>query len=85
MGRTFAGVLGYLAFVVVVFRGFLQAGSVEQTIEWALVYLFVFAVFGYIFGELAAWFVGESVRARLERRVQTSKEAAAAGTVNRSR
>ena len=74
MGRTYAGILAYLAFVVVVFRGFLRGVSLEQTLELALLCLVVFALIGFLCGELGSWFVAESVQARLANRVQTEQQ-----------
>lgn len=62
MGRTYAGVLGLLAFQAVMVRGLLRAAGVEATCWQAALALFGFAALGYITGNTAAWIVAESVR-----------------------
>lgn len=65
MGRTYAGVLGLLAFQAVMMRGLLRSAGVEATFWQATLALFGFAALGYIAGNTAAWIVGESVRSGL--------------------
>ena len=61
MGRAYAGTLGPLACGMVLIRGLIQASSLEATILFACGGLFVFALIGYIAGQLADLFVRESV------------------------
>ena len=79
MGRTYAGVLGPLAFVTVVARGLVHAGPVEATIQQATVCLFLFALIGCLIGNTAEWIVNDSVRGRL------ADEMAAGPTQSKSR
>jgi heme/copper-type cytochrome/quinol oxidase subunit 4 len=53
MGRSFAGILGAVAFVVVLSRGLMHGAAVDQTLVTAAVQMFLFAVFGYWVGKVA--------------------------------
>ncbi len=64
MGRKYAGILGGLAFNVLLARGML-AGQFEPSLIWqACGGLFVFAAIGAVAGMLANQFITESVRTR---------------------
>lgn len=66
MGRTYAGVLGPLALVVVVVRCLRYGSGAESTMFGASLCLVGFAGIGYLAGRLAQWIVDESVRSRVE-------------------
>jgi len=66
MGRHFSGILGSLAFLVVLARGWMRGAGVEGTLEQALWLLFGFAFLGWIAGNVAERVIAESVRSRLE-------------------
>ena len=70
MGRTYAGVLGLLAFCVVVTRGLFDGGNFEARLTLALFGLFGFAAIGFIVGSIASWTVHESVQARLRAQLE---------------
>lgn len=53
MGRSYAGILGACAFVVVLSRGLVQGAAVDATLAAAAVQMFLFAVFGYWVGKVA--------------------------------
>lgn len=53
MGRSYAGILGASAFVVVMSRGLVQGSAVDATLAAAAVRMFLFAVFGYCVGKVA--------------------------------
>jgi hypothetical protein len=64
VGRKYAGILGWLAFAMLLFRGML-AGSFQPAIIWqACCGLLIFAAVGGMAGMLANRFVTESVLAR---------------------
>ncbi|HEY2148051.1 MAG TPA: hypothetical protein VGH32_08950 [Pirellulales bacterium] len=65
MGRTYAGILGTLAFSTMLVRCLVKSVSIEATVGQAIACLAVFAVIGAIAGRLAGWIVDESVRSRL--------------------
>jgi len=65
VARTYAGVLGYLAWVVVVLRGVKEGGATESVMLSAVVALFTLAAVGAVVGRLAAATVSESVRRQL--------------------
>ena len=62
MGRSYAGVLGPVAFVTIVARGLLSGGGSQATLLHAWLALLVFAAIGSIVGRLASWIVQESVQ-----------------------
>ena len=64
VGRKYAGILGTLAFALVVARN-LIAGRLEPDVLWpAMAAMFVMAAVGWLAGTLADTFVSEAVRAR---------------------
>ncbi len=65
MGRTYAGVLGCLAFATVLVHGAMHQAGVESTILRAVGMLMGFAVVGFLLGSVAQDVVEESVRARM--------------------
>jgi len=66
MGRAFAGTLGPLAFACVVARGLVAGSGVEGTLATASAALYVFAIIGYIVGQLADFLVNDSVRIQFQ-------------------
>jgi hypothetical protein len=66
MGRSYAGILGPLAFATVIARGVLSQAGLEGTLLAASAALFVFAAIGYVVGQTAAHLVGESVRTQFQ-------------------
>lgn len=78
MGRKYAGILGWLAFAMLLFRGML-AGSFQPGLIWqACCGLLIFAAVGAVAGMLANRFVTESVLARFAEAKQEQLEAEAA-------
>jgi hypothetical protein len=65
VGRDFAGVLGPLAFTVVLVRHIALGSGLYGAMEQALVALFTFAAIGYIVGGIACRTVRESVRTQI--------------------
>lgn len=65
MGRTYAGILGPLALIVTIIRGFRYAAGVESTLLTATLYLLAFAAIGHVLGSLAEWIVDDSVRSKV--------------------
>ncbi len=66
MGRKYAGVLGLLAFGLILARGLLQGSDAEACLAAACGGLFGFAAVGLVAGILADRFTGEAVKARFE-------------------
>ena len=64
MGRTYAGIVGLLAFTTLLARGWLDGAAVAATIKIACFGLFLWALIGWVLGRLAAWIVEESLRAQ---------------------
>ena len=80
MGRSYAGVLGPLAFATVLVRGMARDGGIQGTIWQAVIGLFAFAIVGAVLGQLAGWIVDDSVRARLAAEMAAGAQAAAAAS-----
>jgi hypothetical protein len=76
MGRTYAGSLGLLAYGITLTRGLVHGASSEVTILAACGGLFLFALVGYVAGQLAELFVRESVRTQFQAAVAQWEQAA---------
>jgi hypothetical protein len=63
MGRSYAGILGPLAFATAVARGLVEGQGAEATLQAACLAMFAFAALGYVLGRAAALIVDDSVRA----------------------
>lgn len=61
MATQFAGILGLIAFAIVVLRSVIWGAGVEGTIEVACISLVVFAGLGWCAGRLAQRVVDEGV------------------------
>jgi hypothetical protein len=66
MGRSYAGILGPLAFALVVARGAISGWALEPTLLSASVAVFLFAAIGYITGQIAEFLVNQSVRTQFQ-------------------
>lgn len=71
MGPSYAGILGSLAFVIVILRGALHGYAAEGTIKLSILMMFVFAAIGYIVGRVASNTVRDSIRARVTREIES--------------
>lgn len=65
MGRSYAGVLGPLAFAILAARGLLAGAGAEGTMLAASAGLAIFSAIGYIAGRIAEFIVLDSVQARV--------------------
>ncbi|MDA1054994.1 MAG: hypothetical protein O3C40_31610 [Planctomycetota bacterium] len=77
MGRTYAGILGPLAFTTILARSMIDTSSVESTMMLATVCLFLFAGIGYLAGQVADSIVLDAVKANFDKELQ-AREAAEA-------
>ncbi len=75
MGRTYAGILGPLAFTTILGRSLIGTSSVESTMMLATICLFLFAGIGYLVGQVADSIVLEAVRTNFDREL-AAREAA---------
>ncbi len=66
MGRTYAGVLGLLAFGLILARGLLFGSDAEACLAAACGGLFGFAAVGLVAGTLADRFTSEAVKVKFE-------------------
>lgn len=69
MGRTYAGILGALAFVTVLTRSLVDGGSAHSTLKLAILCLLGFAILGFVVGQLAEFIVLDAIRSRLNREI----------------
>lgn len=65
MGRTYAGILGPLAFLAVLIRGWRSGWPYEGLLLSAWLSFVAMAAIGYLVGRLAEWIVDESVQSRI--------------------
>ena len=70
MGPSYAGILGTLAYVIVILRGVLQGYAVEGTIKLSILLLFVFAAIGYVIGKIAESTIEDSFQVQLQRELE---------------
>lgn len=78
MGRSYAGVLGYLAAAIVLTRGILMGSGVTGTLQLAIAAMALFATIGFVVGTIAQSTIDQSVRQQMELQlagVATEKEA----------
>jgi hypothetical protein len=66
MGRAYAGSLGLLACGIILIRGLVHGAGAEATILAASGGLFLFALVGYVAGQLADMLVRESVTSQFQ-------------------
>jgi hypothetical protein len=64
VGRSYAGILGLVAFAAAVARGVLHGAGTEATLGRASACLVAFMALGWVIGRLADWIVEESVKAQ---------------------
>jgi hypothetical protein len=79
MGRTYAGILGPLAFTTILARSVIDTSSVESTMMLATVCLFLFAGIGYLVGQVADSIVLEAVKANFNKELQAREAVKANG------
>jgi len=65
VGRIYAGILGPLAFLAVLFGAALDGATPEETLWRAWASLWAFAALGYVVGRLADRTIEESVASRV--------------------
>ena len=70
MGPSYDGILGTLAYVIVILRGVLQGYAVEGTIKLSILLLFVFAAIGYVIGKIAESTIEDSIQVQLQRELE---------------
>lgn len=70
MGRTYAGILGPLAFAVVIARGLFGGGDFRSTIWLASLCLFGFAAIGYVVGKIASSTIRQSVQLQMNKELE---------------
>ena len=75
MGRTYAGILGPLAFAVVLARGVIDASHVATTLTIATASLFLFAGIGYLVGRIADSIVLQNIKVQLDAEIEAREDA----------
>jgi hypothetical protein len=81
MGRTYAGILGPIAFGVIVARCLAQGGNVASALCAAPLALFAFAFIGYIIGSIAERTIVEAIEAKFHAQLQ-AEEGARSATIS---
>lgn len=69
MGRTYAGILGPLAMVVIICRGLRDSAGIEGTLTIAIVALAIYAIIGSVLGQIAQATIDDSVRQKIEQQL----------------
>lgn len=77
MGKAYAGTLGPLACATLIVRGLVHGGGIESIILAAIGGLFLFALIGFVAGQLADLFVRDSVRSQFQAALAAYEQAAA--------
>lgn len=80
MGRSYAGILGPIAFGVVGARGILNGDTVESALGTAPLALCLFAALGYVIGHLAEKTIVEAVETEFHAKLQAEETAETAAT-----
>jgi tetrahydromethanopterin S-methyltransferase subunit C len=75
MGRTYAGILGVIAFLTVLVRGLIDGRSAETIMQAAVTSLVIMAVVGAIVGRLAAWLIEDTIRWQIHRELASHQPA----------
>ncbi|MBN2291540.1 MAG: hypothetical protein JXM70_03885 [Pirellulales bacterium] len=70
---TYAGILGPLAMLAALMRGFTHGSSAAMVVMTAWICLLVFACIGAVVGALAGWIVEQSVRERVLVELESSE------------
>jgi hypothetical protein len=73
VGRTYAGMLGTIAFATTVARGLIHGSAFQTTATTAVMFLIAFAVVGALIGQLAGWIVADSVRSTIQAETQQTQ------------
>ncbi len=81
MGRTYAGILGPIAFGVVVARCLFQRGNVDAALLAAPLALFAFAFIGYIIGSIAERTIVEAIETKFHGQLR-AEEGTRAATIS---
>jgi hypothetical protein len=66
MGRTYAGILGPLAFALVTARSVVLGSGLEASLLAACTALFMFAAAGYFAGTAAEFLIRDTVRSQFQ-------------------
>ena len=75
MGRTYAGILGLLAFATVIARSLVRGGDLASSLLTASGALFAFAALGYIIGTIAERTIVEAIEFRFHAEWQAVESA----------
>jgi outer membrane lipoprotein SlyB len=75
VGRSYAGILGSLAFLTTVLRGWIAGAGTEQVLFQASLSMFALAVVGAIAGALAGWIVEDSVETKIAAELEAQENA----------
>lgn len=74
MARIYAGILGPVAFLTALARGFLLGEEAQRSVFAAWCALWCFAAAGYVVGWIAERTIEQSVRDRISRELATNQQ-----------
>ena len=77
VGRSYAGVMGLIAFVATIFRGVANGASLEATVTTSCGCMFAFAAVGFLVGMAGQVVVGDAVRTKFLAELSAREPAAA--------
>jgi hypothetical protein len=79
VARIYSGALGVLTFLTCLTRGIVHGCAAPSALWTAWCSLLVFAVLGYVIGQVAEWIVADSVRSRIAAELTDTPVAATDG------
>ena len=77
MGRIYAGILGPVAFGVIVTHGVFGGESADSTLIAASLALFTFAAIGYVIGSIADRTIVEAIESRFHAQLKAEEKVTA--------
>jgi hypothetical protein len=74
VARIYSGILGLVAFLTTLVRGWIHGDDTQSILWTGWISLLLFSIIGLVVGRIAGWIVEESVSARLAAELYASEE-----------